>query len=170
MSNDRGDWANLPGRLIVLSGPSGSGKSTLAKRLLALPGLRLKVSISATTRRPGQASNPTAITFFVTNEQFEQMRDDLLESAQVHGNDYGTPRRAGARGDGRGNLCAPGDRCPGRLAGASNESPVPCWSSSSPPILKILEARLRARGTDDETDDRAPALRRATRARARVVL
>ena len=32
----------LPGRLVVLSGPSGSGKSTLARRLLALPGLRLK--------------------------------------------------------------------------------------------------------------------------------
>jgi len=50
------DWGKLPGRLVVLSGASGSGKSTLVQRLLARPELRLKVSISATTRppRPGE--------------------------------------------------------------------------------------------------------------------
>ena len=92
MSNDRGDWASLPGRLVVLSGPSGSGKSTLAQRLLALPTLRLKVSISATTRSPRPGEQPGRDYFFVTKEQFEQMRDGLLESAEVHGNDYGTPQ------------------------------------------------------------------------------
>ena len=92
MSNDQGDWAKLPGRLVVLSGPSGSGKSTLAQRLLALPELRLKVSISATTRSPRPGEQPGRDYLFVTKEKFEQMRDALLESAQVHGNDYGTPQ------------------------------------------------------------------------------
>ena len=58
MSNERDDWANLPGKLIVLSGPSGSGKSTLVQRLLALPNLRLKVSTSATTRSPRPGEQP----------------------------------------------------------------------------------------------------------------
>ena len=81
MSNDGDDWANLPGRLIVLSGPSGSGKSTLAGRLLALPGLRLKRSISATTRSPRPGEQPGRDYIFVTKEQFEKMRDELLEQA-----------------------------------------------------------------------------------------
>ena len=58
------DWTNLPGRLIVLSGPSGSGKSTLVQRLLERPGLRLEVSISATTRPPAPASAPAATMSF----------------------------------------------------------------------------------------------------------
>ena len=64
MSNDGDDWANLPGRLVVLSGPSGSGKSTLAGRLLALPGLRLKrLDIGDDSLAAARANNPAAITF-----------------------------------------------------------------------------------------------------------
>src|ERR1017187_10517380 len=74
-----------------VSGPSGSGKSTLAQRLLARPGLRLKVSVSATTRSPRPGEQPDRDYFFLTAEQFERMRNELLESAQVHGNFYGTP-------------------------------------------------------------------------------
>ena len=51
-------WAKLPGRLIVISGPSGSGKSTLVRRLLARPDLRLRVSVSATTRQPRPGEEP----------------------------------------------------------------------------------------------------------------
>ena len=149
MSNDRDDWADLPGRLVVLSGPSGSGKSTLAQRLLERPGLRLKVSVSATTRSPRPGEQPGRDYFFVTREQFERMRGELLESAQVHGNDYGTPadpvRRAMAEGtcvllviDVQGGLQVR-KRVPGALL-----------IFVQPPSLETLEARLRARGTDDE--------------------
>jgi guanylate kinase len=149
MSNDRDDWAKLPGRLVVLSGPSGSGKSTLARRLLARPGLRLQVSVSATTRSPRPGEQPDRDYFFLTAEQFEQMRDELLESAQVHGNSYGTPaapvRRAMAEGicvllviDVQGGLQVR-KRVPGALL-----------IFLEPPSFETLEARLRARGTDDE--------------------
>jgi guanylate kinase len=149
MSNDPGDW-DLPGRLVVLSGPSGCGKSTLAQRLLALPGLRLKVSISATTRAPRPGEQSGRDYFFVTKEQFEQMRDGLLESAQVHGNLYGTPqgpvREAMAAGtcvllviDVQGGLQVR-ERVPGSLL-----------VFVKPPDLLTLESRLRARGTDDDT-------------------
>jgi guanylate kinase len=149
MSNERDDWANLPGKLIVLSGPSGSGKSTLAKRLLGLPNLRLKVSISATTRSPRPAEQPGRDYLFLTKKQFAQMRDELLESAQVHGNDYGTPaepvRRAMAAGD-----CVllvidvqGGLQVRKRVHGA-------LLIFIQPPSPETLESRLRARGTDDE--------------------
>ncbi len=149
MSNEGDDWANLPGSLIVLSGPSGSGKSTLANRLIALPHVRLKVSISATTRSPRPGESHGRDYFFVTKEQFERMGDELLERAQVHGNDYGTPadpvRRAMAEGscvllviDVQGGLQVR-KRVPGALL-----------IFIEPPSLEALETRLRARGTDDE--------------------
>jgi guanylate kinase len=154
MSNDRDDWADLPGRLVVLSGPSGSGKSTLARHLLERPGLRLKVSVSATTRAPRPGEQPDRDYYFLTTEQFEQMRGELLESAEVHGNFYGTPlapvRRAMAEGtcvllviDVQGGLQARN-----RVKGA-------LLIFIQPPSLETLEARLRARGTDDE-----PSIRR----------
>ncbi len=149
MSNEGDDWANFPGRLIVLSGPSGSGKSTLVQRLLALPNLRLKVSTSATTRSPRPGEQPGRDYFFVTKEQFEQMRNDLLESARVHGNDYGTPaepvRQAMAEGycvilviDVQGGL----------QVRQRVESALLIFIQ--PPNPETLESRLRARGTDDE--------------------
>ena len=59
------DWADLPGRLVVLSGPSGSGKSTLARRLLARPEPARETSrFRRRLARRGPASNPAAITFF----------------------------------------------------------------------------------------------------------
>ncbi|MBV8487085.1 MAG: guanylate kinase, partial [Planctomycetaceae bacterium] len=85
------DWGKLPGRLVVLSGASGSGKSTLARRLLERPELRLKVSISATTRSPRPGECQGVDYFFLSQAEFEAIRGDLLESAFVHGYYYGTP-------------------------------------------------------------------------------
>ena len=85
------DWGKLPGRLVVLSGASGSGKSTLVRRLLARPDLRLKASISATTRPPRPGERPGVDYFFLSPAEFEAIRGDLLESALVHGYLYGTP-------------------------------------------------------------------------------
>src|SRR4051812_46566350 len=87
------DWASLPGRLVVVSGPSGSGKSTLVRRALATPGVRARLSISATTRaiRPGEAHGREYL--FLTPEAFRDERDrgQFLEWAEVHGHLYGTP-------------------------------------------------------------------------------
>ena len=102
MSSEGDGWEKLPGRLIVISGPSGSGKSTLVRRLLARPDLRLSVSISATTRQPRPGEVPGRDYVFLSPDEFERIRGDLLESAQVHDHFYGTPaepvRRAMADG------------------------------------------------------------------------
>lgn len=81
------------GLMYVLSSPSGAGKTTLADRLLkGDPGLRL--SISATTRKPRPGEVDGVDYYFMTEEKFLRMQEagEFLESAKVFGNYYGTPR------------------------------------------------------------------------------
>ena len=81
------------GLLFVVSSPSGAGKTTLCNRLLKKD-KDLTLSISATTRprRPGEVHGQDY--YFVNRDQFQEMRsnDEFLESAEVFGNLYGTPR------------------------------------------------------------------------------
>jgi guanylate kinase len=149
MSNEGNDWANLPGRLIVLSGPAGSGKTTLARRLVALPHLRLKISTSATTRAPRPGEQPGRDYLFVTKEQFEAMRDELLESAVVHGNDYGTPAEPVRRSMTEGNCVLLVIDVQGGLQVRKRVDNA-LLIFVQPPSPETLESRLRARGTDDE--------------------
>ena len=65
-------WDKLPGRLIVVSGPSGVGKSTLLKRILARPDLRLRMSVSATSR-PMRVGETDGVDYhFVSRESFQE--------------------------------------------------------------------------------------------------
>jgi guanylate kinase len=83
-----------PGLLLVVSGPSGSGKSTLVHRLLEEAGFPIQFSVSATSRPPRPGEVDGVDYFFVSPDSFEEMSrtGELLESACVHGNLYGTPR------------------------------------------------------------------------------
>jgi guanylate kinase len=81
------------GLMLVLSSPSGAGKSTLAQLLLKEhPEMHLSVSVTTRDRRPSEVEG--IHYHFIKRERFEKLRDtgDLLESAEVHGNFYGTPR------------------------------------------------------------------------------
>ncbi|HEY9214103.1 MAG TPA: guanylate kinase [Ancylobacter sp.] len=81
------------GLMLVLSSPSGAGKSTLARLLLENhPEIHLSVSVTTRERRPSEVKG--VHYHFETPERFERMRaaGELLESAEVHGNFYGTPR------------------------------------------------------------------------------
>lgn len=81
------------GLMYVLSSPSGAGKTTLAERLLR-GDPRLRLSVSATTRRPRPGEIDGEDYYFVTEKEFLRMRDsnEFLEWANVFGNFYATPR------------------------------------------------------------------------------
>lgn len=77
----------------VISGPSGAGKGTIVREVLRRkPDLEL--SISCTTR-PIRPTERDGIDYrFISRRDFLAMRDrgEFLESAEVYGNAYGTPR------------------------------------------------------------------------------
>lgn len=82
------------GVLLVLSGPSGAGKGTVGARLRG-EHPRLWLSVSATTRppRPGEVDGRDYL--FLDRSTFEKWREqgDFVESFEVFGHCYGTPRR-----------------------------------------------------------------------------
>lgn len=81
------------GIMLVVSSPSGAGKTTLTRNLLSEEE-NVTLSISVTTRAR-RASEIEGVHYrFISQRQFERMRDggDLLEWAEVHDNFYGTPR------------------------------------------------------------------------------
>jgi guanylate kinase len=79
--------------MLVLSSPSGAGKSTIARNLLAeFPDLTLSVSVTTREKRGSEIDGKHY--HFISKREFTMMAesDALLESAEVHGNFYGTPR------------------------------------------------------------------------------
>lgn len=82
------------GLMLILSSPSGAGKSTLT-RTLSQKETNLDLSVSVTTR-PKRPSEIDGVHYkFIDRDTFDTLRqrDELLESAEVHGNCYGTPRK-----------------------------------------------------------------------------
>ena len=82
------------GIMLVISSPSGAGKTTLARKLLEQD-KEIKLSISVTTRKPRKVEKNNKDYIFITEDKFKQMvkKNELLEFAQVFGNNYGTPRK-----------------------------------------------------------------------------
>jgi guanylate kinase len=78
------------GILLVVSGPSGSGKTTLCRRLADEGEARYSVSCTTRPARPGEINGRDY--HFLSREEFLAKRDagEFLESAEVHGNLYGT--------------------------------------------------------------------------------
>jgi guanylate kinase len=79
---------------LILSSPSGGGKTTIARELLRRRS-DLGYSVSCTTRTARSGEREGVDYFFLTPEKFEEARSrgEFAESAEVHGNMYGTLRR-----------------------------------------------------------------------------
>ena len=83
------------GLLLVVSGPSGAGKGTICKALLNKND-KIKLSVSATTRKPRNGEVHGVNYFFLEKEEFTTMIEngEFLEYAQIYDNFYGTPKAA----------------------------------------------------------------------------
>ena len=83
------------GLLLVVSGPSGAGKGTICKALLSKND-QIKLSVSATTRKPRNGEVDGVNYFFIEKDKFTTMIEngEFLEYAQIYDNFYGTPKAA----------------------------------------------------------------------------
>ena len=86
---------DYPGNLIVVAAPSGAGKSSLVKALLELD-THVHLSISHTTRAPRGQEKHGRDYYFASQSEFEAMvqGNAFVEWAHVHGNRYGTSKKA----------------------------------------------------------------------------
>ena len=138
------------GKLFVITAPSGAGKSSLINALLK-DDPALKLSISYTTRPPRPGEEHAREYHFVDDAEFLAMRSrgEFLESAEVHGNRYGTSKKviqdALARGQ---DLLLEID-----WQGAQQVRklyPDCVGVFILPPSVEELERRMRSRGQDSE--------------------
>ena len=138
------------GLLIVFSGPSGAGKDTILKRLLEKD-KSIRLSISATTRRPRSGEVDGVDYYFVDRNKFiiMQQNDDMLESAEYCGNFYGTPRKPIEKWISEGNNVILEIEVQG---GSQIKQKIPeCVSIFIlPPSLSELEQRLKNRKTESD--------------------
>ncbi len=84
----------MSGNLFIVSAPSGAGKTSLVRALLeADPIVHLSISFTTRAPRPGEIDGRDY--HFVSKQAFVEMqgRGEFLESAEVHGNYYGTSQK-----------------------------------------------------------------------------
>lgn len=86
---------DYPGNLFVVAAPSGAGKSSLVKALMELDS-GLSPSVSHTTRAPRGQEKHGREYFFASPAEFDAMvqANAFVEWAHVHGQRYGTSRKA----------------------------------------------------------------------------
>jgi len=139
----------VAGSLFMVVAPSGAGKSTLVNALLEQDPA-IKLSISTTTRAPRPSEQHGREYFFTDAADFLARRaaGEFLESAEVHGNYYGTSRLNMAQ------RIASGDDLLLEIdwQGAQQvkkQFPDAVGIFILPPSIDALEERLKKRGQDD---------------------
>ncbi len=134
----------------MITAPSGAGKSSLIEALLK-EDPTLKLSISYTTRAPRPGEKNGREYHFIDDPAFRAMleRGEFLESAEVHGNRYGTSQAVVAGALAQGNdlvleIDWQGAQQVRRLV------PGCIGIFILPPSIEELERRMRTRGQDSD--------------------
>jgi len=140
----------MSGILFIISAPSGAGKSSLTAKLLEADS-KIHLSVSYTTRAPRPAEIDGRDYHFIDKARFMGMlkRGEFLESAEVHGNLYGTSEAwiRERRAEGRDVLLEidwQGAQQVRRIF------PDAIGIFILPPSIAELERRMRLRGQDSE--------------------
>ena len=139
----------MGGQIFVLSAPSGAGKSTIADALMKrVEGMAYSVSH---TSRPPRGRERNGVDYhFVNRHTFKEMieKKAFLEWAEVHDHFYGTAFDTVESGMTSGvDILMDVDVQGGRNIKKRFSHAVLIFIL--PPSLKILEIRLKGRGTDD---------------------
>lgn len=153
---------------LVVCGPSGVGKGTIIGKFLSATNA-FGFSVSHTTRepRPGEING---IHYHFTSKPMMQSlleQDYFLESAEVHGNLYGTSWQSLYDVQQSGKKCLLDIDVQGvqRLKNRpSRDAWKPRYIFIAPPSAEVLESRLRGRGTESEEN----LLRRIMNARSEI--
>ena len=140
------------GKAILFSAPSGCGKTTIIGKLMQYFDC-FDFSISATSRKPRGQERDGHDYYFLSREEFMRRVDkgDFLEWEEVYqGTCYGTRKSEISRIWDAGRVIVfdvdvNGGNNIKRYFGADALSIF-----VMPPILEVLEQRLRSRGTDSE--------------------
>jgi len=136
---------------LVLCGPSGAGKSTLLKKMMEKYKQHFGFSVSHTTRpaRPGE-ENGVAYNF-VSKEDMQKAiaNDEFIEHATFAGNMYGTSKAAVETVMERGLICILDIDVQGVIS-MKKTSFNSNYVFIMPPNTKVLEERLKGRGTETE--------------------
>jgi guanylate kinase len=136
---------------MILSAPSGGGKTSIAKAILARRP-DVGYSVSCTTRQPRAGETEGKDYYFVSRTEFlaKRQRDEFAESAEVHGNLYGTLRSEVLRvlGSGRHVLM---DIDVQGAAQFTKVFPESVTVFILPPSAQVLLERLRGRQSESKS-------------------
>ncbi|MGM0602774.1 MAG: guanylate kinase [Bacillota bacterium] len=137
------------GILFVLSGPSGVGKGTVLEKLMEDYN-GVSYSVSVTTRSPRSGEIEGEDYFFVSEEEFKNIEKNngFIESAKVHGNYYGTPKKFVDEKIEEGEDIILEIDIQGALQ-VREKYPDAVYIFLIPPSLEELENRLNKRGSED---------------------
>lgn len=144
------------GLLLVVSGPSGAGKGTICKEIITR-NEDIKLSVSATTRKPREGEVHGVNYFFLSKEEFQKMVDnnEFFEYAKIYDNYYGTPKSAIMESLENGQDVILEIEMQGSKQ-VKEVYPEGVFIFVLPPSLKELKSRIVGRGTEtlEEIDKR----------------
>ena len=147
--------ATDPSLIVVLSGPSGVGKDAVLQRMLELDyPIAIPATMTTRPRRRGEVDGVHHV--FVTLEDFEHhvAAGQLLEHAVVYGNRYGVPRSQVRAAVDTGNHVVIRVDVQG-AASLRDTLPGALSVFLAPDNPANLEAHLRSRASEDETELRS---------------
>ncbi len=142
------------GVLFVVSGPAGSGKGTVVERLCANHS-DVGLSVSMTTRKPRKNDIEGVTYYFTAREDFERriLNGEFLEYNIFSGNNeyYGTPKFSVEKSLAEGKDIILEIEVNGAM-NVKKQFPNAVTIMLTPPDAKTLNARLRGRGSEEESE------------------
>ncbi len=136
------------GLIVVISGPSGAGKGTVIN-LLKEREHNIRLSVSATTRKPRDGETDGINYYFKTQDEFSNMieKGKLVEWVKYCDNYYGTPKKGIEQTVESGFDCLLEIEVDGALNIKENY-PQSVSIFILPPSFQELKRRIEDRGTE----------------------